>query len=630
MRAEARTFTRHNNISNIEIFNLSTYKLSAIERLTLGLGLKFIPTPFIPKHVIRNSLDTSISSLERKLDIAMYFSYDTNTVDKSIPINTTNPSTWRPPQPQPWSHELKEYISTTRQKIHLRLKSLRTRRDDTDTVIIETLKKLRNNKNIVIKPADKNLGLVILNCKDYETMCLKHLNDQTTYRICNFADKDLENTYLFAELRTILATHNKLITYPKSNILSKLASSLLQLQHSKLLRYSPFYCLPKLHKRKEPPYDGRPIVSSLNSATYATSRYIDNLLKPLLSKLPTVCTSSSSVILDMHEMNNNHILLTPDAVIATADVTSLYPSIPIPAGLNAVRNTCLEFNHCIPILDFIIELLEWVLRNNFCIFKDTIYLQLTGTAMGTPCAPTYANIFLYQLEKSFIQHSIYYRRYLDDLYYISLNITLAELIINGFNAAFPSINLDAVNIGRSGIFLDLELSITDTGSISHKLYQKAANKYAYIPPTSAHDKNIFKNLVSQELIRYSISCTNSTDFNNLLSLFSNRLSRRGYPANAVPLAQATLLPRPQLIAQLLETRNNRANRINIKPSPTVFLDIPPQVPNPRWKPLFKVSNDLSNLVEFKDAFSSPDVVIAKRNQPNISSYIISSEYKSNR
>ena len=47
-------------------------------------------------------------------------------------------------------------------------------------------------------------------------------------------------------------------------------------------------------------------------------------------------------------------------------------------------------------------LLTWVLTENYCTFNNLTYHQLQGTAMGTPTAVTYANLFLYGIEKALI------------------------------------------------------------------------------------------------------------------------------------------------------------------------------------------------------------------------------------
>lgn len=43
------------------------------------------------------------------------------------------------------------------------------------------LKCLRADKSIVIKPADKNLGLTVIDSAAYKAECLRHLRDTDTY-----------------------------------------------------------------------------------------------------------------------------------------------------------------------------------------------------------------------------------------------------------------------------------------------------------------------------------------------------------------------------------------------------------------------------------------------------------------
>ena len=48
---------------------------------------------------------------------------------------------------------------------------------------------------------------------------------------------------------------------------------------------------------------------------------------------------------------------------------------------------------------FLIRLLRIVLEGNLFEFNREIWIQMLGTAMGTKVAPTYANIFMEQLDK---------------------------------------------------------------------------------------------------------------------------------------------------------------------------------------------------------------------------------------
>ena len=60
--------------------------------------------------------------------------------------------------------------------------------------------------------------------------------------------------------------------------------------------------------------------------------------------------------------------------------------------------------------------------NNF-VFNSKFYLQIKGFAMGTICAPAYANIFMAEFEQKYIypltkDKSILFLRYIDDIFMV--------------------------------------------------------------------------------------------------------------------------------------------------------------------------------------------------------------------
>ena len=58
--------------------------------------------------------------------------------------------------------------------------------------------------------------------------------------------------------------------------------------------------------------------------------------------------------------------------------------------------------HDIPHGSYIAELLEVVLTNNYFEFIGTYYHQMSGTAMGTKWAPSYANLFMTKFEEKYV------------------------------------------------------------------------------------------------------------------------------------------------------------------------------------------------------------------------------------
>ena len=63
--------------------------------------------------------------------------------------------------------------------------------------------------------------------------------------------------------------------------------------------------------------------------------------------------------------------------------------------------------------------------------------------------------------------------------------------------------------------LQLEYTLDNEDDyITHKLYQKLANIYQYIPYMSNHKSSIFKKFILQELCRFKLNCTKGEDFVN--------------------------------------------------------------------------------------------------------------------
>ena len=76
-------------------------------------------------------------------------------------------------------------------------------------------------------------------------------------------------------------------------------------------------------------------------------------------------------------------------------------------------------------LDDLIDLARFILENNFFEFEDKIYRQKLGTAIGTKFAPSFANLFMFDLERKLLRE---YRlspwvwwRFLDDIFIIWLH-----------------------------------------------------------------------------------------------------------------------------------------------------------------------------------------------------------------
>ena len=87
----------------------------------------------------------------------------------------------------------------------------------------------------------------------------------------------------------------------------------------------------------------------------------------------------------------------------TAEVVGLYHSIPHKAGLKTLKNALDKRKQKHIPAEKLINTAEFVLKNNFFEFNGSVKQQVSGTAIGTKCAPTYACIYMDEVETEFLE-----------------------------------------------------------------------------------------------------------------------------------------------------------------------------------------------------------------------------------
>ena len=152
-----------------------------------------------------------------------------------------------------------------------------------------------------------------------------------------------------------------------------------------------FYGLPKVCKPNIPL---RPIVSACDSPTNQLSNYVPCFIQPLVEILLSYIWDSKH-FLQLFEYLPS---LPENAILVTADITSLYTNIPHEEGIESVlHHMKLHTNTLPPVAQSprtIGLLLETILKNSNSLFMDRHFLQLVGTTMEATVATPYANLFM--------------------------------------------------------------------------------------------------------------------------------------------------------------------------------------------------------------------------------------------
>jgi hypothetical protein len=176
-------------LDNTSIFNLSNRQLSKTESVLLGFGFKFLPRYRRSTDSILHSLRSSLHKFQRNLKWKLHFAFNNN-------INSNNNNNFMIPKiennnsipnytkdSQEYLDLVDDYIVECNNRIdQLKPKSVVSR---IDQFILNAIVSIKNRTHIVIKPADKNLGVAVMSVEDYSAICYKILDDKQTYLKAN-------------------------------------------------------------------------------------------------------------------------------------------------------------------------------------------------------------------------------------------------------------------------------------------------------------------------------------------------------------------------------------------------------------------------------------------------------------
>ena len=120
------------------------------------------------------------------------------------------------------------------------------------------------------------------------------------------------------------------------------------------------YLLPKINKRL---YNvpGRPLISNSGTPTENMSEFLDHHLQPVMKGGKSYVKDTNHFLEKLKELGK----VPPNAILVTADVVGLCPSIPRNAGLKALHEKLEERNDkSVPTAD-LVNMADFVLKNNY-------------------------------------------------------------------------------------------------------------------------------------------------------------------------------------------------------------------------------------------------------------------------
>lgn len=498
----------------------------------------------------------------------------------------------------------------------------------------EAIKRLSEDRSIVIKEADKGGSVVIMDTEHYKTMAYSILNQNEYYE---HLEKDPH--------RINMSAYTKLVDKYKDILTEKEKNYLLQFESKE----SNFYGLPKVHKSaqiaskcKEHSTPNieisnvtdlklRPIIAGPECLTHRLSNLIDILLRPFTKQVKSYLRDS------MDFLNHLPERVPEETTLASFDVESLYSNIAHNLGLKAIKfwlQKHPEDLHTRFTDNFILDSIEFILKNNTFYFNGEHYRQRKGTAMGTKFAPVYATLTIGFLEETLYQKVSndfgnqfgeyfmkFWNRFLDDCFVPwTRSVTDLHRLHQILNSLHPDIKF---TIEYSQIELPfLDVLVKKTGSkIDTDIYYKPTDSQQYLIFNSCHPKHIKLSIPYSLARRLRMIISNDEIVLQRMSDLKQALLKQKYPESVIDAG----------FQRALNLNKSELRRVRQNPEENVVTYV--STFNPKNPELFgTIRQNLNILYEdqkMNTILQTNDIIKSKRQPQNLKRLLTRAKFDEN-
>ena len=351
----------------------------------------------------------------------------------------------------------------------------------------------------------------------------KQLSDKKVYQEVQFKKQMLSNL--------VDASNNFFRGHKTKGFIAEKELKYFTYEYKKTCNLGKMYLLPKIYKRLSD-VPGRPVISNYGMPTEKVSEFLDYELRPVMQKGKSYIRDSGHFLKKI-----KNITLPENAILVTADVVSLYPSIPHQAGLSALKEA-LENRSVKKIpTENLIKMAEFVLKNNLFEFNSKVFQQISGTAIGTKFAPPYACIYMDRVEQDFLEtqelQPLLWLRYIDDISFIwTHGKEELKKFMEKFNNFTPNLRFTYESSEKSISFLDLIITVSEQ-KLKTTLHIKSTDRHHYLHYASSHPKHTKRSVVFSQTLSISRLCFEENDFKNYRSQMKSWFLKREYPEKLI-------------------------------------------------------------------------------------------------
>ena len=446
---------------------------------------------------------------------------------------------------------LKTFLGSVRSELqdHKNRNSAECNLTQRELIALQSLQQLQKERKIVIRACDKGAGVIILDFDEYLKACYSHLTSEVYPGRPYYSPVDgLEIE------RTKVKIKNLLEEGLDNKVISK---SEFEQMNPEDKGPGRFYCNFKVHKPHEyktaPPV--RPITSQSGSICENIGTFLEHHIKHIGTTHESYLKDTPDFLRTIQHINKS-LHLGPNTLLVTMDAIGLFTNIVHDEGLDAIETELNKRENQEVTTEFLVKMMEIILKNNIFEFHEGYYRQEIGASMGSKPIPPYANIFMATIDKKIkngegAEALLLLKRFLDDYFLIFKGSTkeLHALFVK-WNQIHPTIKLtmNHTSIKNEPIeskceceeiyeipFLDVSCSIRE-GKIHTDLYRKETDRNQYLLPTSCHPKQVTKSIPFSLGLRIVRVCSDEKDRDLRLSELKKRLLDRDYNEDMIDAA----------------------------------------------------------------------------------------------
>jgi hypothetical protein len=262
-----------------------------------------------------------------------------------------------------------------------------------------------------------------------------------------------------------------------------------------------FYGIPKIHKE---PVKMRPIIPCHSAIQNPAAKYISKKLKPLIAAAPTILKGTKDLAIKLSKVQIDH---GRQWYLVTGDVVAFYPNIPLEHCLDIVLNLWEEHTGIPTTREELKEMEVFLLallvgnRNLVTQYKDLVYKQRNGLAMGVADSPDLANLYGWWFERQvqIINHPLipFYGRFIDDIFSIVYASSETEAINIMKIVKFDGCVIEWGASNHFLPFLDMTIYRDADNRLQHMPYRKAGlpsrkNSMDISPPSRCEERDLYR------------------------------------------------------------------------------------------------------------------------------------------